>query len=144
MGAMQREGGSQKKTFERYLKYAAFVFAVVQAFGQCVFIKSFVANYDATWLAVSVAELASGALAITFIADEITKLKVGNGVSLLIFANIASSASSTVGQIISKGATGDKSLDTLVFSAAFLITCSGIVFVQEAKRKIPINYAQRS
>ena len=117
----------------------------LQAFGQCLYIRQYVDTFDVEWLITSVFTLTAGAGALIMIADDITELKLGNGTSLLIFANIASSAPTTLGQLFRGGTgPGEELFDVIVFFAAFLVTCGGIVYVQEAERKIPINYARAS
>ena len=76
------------------------------------------------------------------ISDKISELKLGNGTSVLIFANIASSLPNSVGSAITQAADKDR-LSLLIYGASFFLTTLGIVYVQEAERKIPMNYASR-
>ena len=76
------------------------------------------------------------------VADNITELKLGNGTSILIFANIASALPTSVGGAITQAAGTDQA-NLAVYAFAFFLTTLGIVYVQEAERKIPINYASR-
>jgi len=76
------------------------------------------------------------------IADTITELKLGNGTSVLIFANIASALPTSVGAALTQAASKD-SANVAIYAGAFFLTTLGIVYVQEAERKIPMNYASR-
>ena len=76
------------------------------------------------------------------IADTITELKLGNGTSVLIFANIASALPTSVGAALSQAASKE-SANVAIYAGAFFLTTLGIVYVQEAERKIPMNYASR-
>ena len=76
------------------------------------------------------------------IADTITELKLGNGTSVLIFANIASALPTSVGAALTQAASKD-SANVAIYAGAFFLTTLGIVYVQEAERKIPMNYAGR-
>mmetsp|Transcript_4805 Transcript_4805/g.17257 ORF Transcript_4805/g.17257 Transcript_4805/m.17257 type:complete len:517 (-) Transcript_4805:1097-2647(-) len=141
--AMQREDGQYgRKKFERYQKTAALGFAVAQGVGQCLYVRPFVDDFSFSWLVTSVVTLTAGAAALIAISDEMGKLKLGNGTSLLIFVNIASSVPTSVSQLLAQGGEGNNGA-ALVYAMSFLFTCAGIVYVQEAERKIPINYAQR-
>jgi preprotein translocase SecY subunit len=144
--AMQREDGQYgRNRFKRYQKLAAIGFALVQGFGQCLYIRPYVDDFSFTWLATSVLTLTAGAASLIAISDEIDELKLGNGTSLLIFVNIASSVPASVGQLIAQASSkGGSAFDSssLVFLFSFILTCAGIVYVQEAERKIPINYSQ--
>jgi len=81
-------------------------------------------------------------VALLQIADTITELKLGNGTSVLIFANIASALPTSVGAALSQAASKD-SANVAIYAGAFFLTTLGIVYVQEAERKIPMNYASR-
>lgn len=76
------------------------------------------------------------------LADEISKLKLGNGTSILIYANILSSIPTSVGATLESSAASEPK-NIAIFATALFITTLGIVYVQEAERKIPINYASR-
>ena len=76
------------------------------------------------------------------IASLLTDLKLGNGTSILIAANIASALPASVGAAISQSASKD-SANLGIYGVAFLLTALGVVFVQEAERRIPMNYATR-
>lgn len=75
-------------------------------------------------------------------ADQLTDLKLGNGTSILIAANIVSALPSSVGAAISQSTSNDGA-NLSIYALAFLLTALGVVFVQEAERKIPMNYATR-
>jgi len=61
---------------------------------------------------------------------------------VLIFANIASALPTSVGAALSQAASKD-SANVAIYAGAFFLTTLGIVYVQEAERKIPMNYASR-
>lgn len=73
----------------------------------------------------------------------LTELKLGNGTSLLIFVNILSSLPSSAGQTLTQAGEAGNNAGLAAFVAASLAIVAGIVCVQEAERKIPINYASR-
>lgn len=70
-------------------------------------------------------------------------MKLGNGTSILIFAGIASALPTSVGQALTMAADQGDNASLVVYFAAVFLTTLGIVYVQEAERKIPINYASR-
>jgi preprotein translocase subunit SecY len=64
------------------------------------------------------------------VADTISELKLGNGTSILITANIASALPTSVGAAIQQAA--DKDASSLpIYALAFFLTTLGIVYVQE-------------
>jgi len=143
---LQREEGPQGRVrFQFYQKLLALAFAVVQAFGQLSYVRPFVADWSPEWLTGSVLSLTAGALVLIWIADLISELKVGNGTSILITANIASSLPTSVGAALAQagGEGGGGAAALATYGAAFIATTLGVVYVQEAERQIPINYASR-
>eukprot|EP00955_Chlamydomonas_euryale_P082111 363670-Chlamydomonas_euryale.AAC.23 len=140
---MQREEGAQGRArFQYYQKLGAFVFAIAQAVGQLTYIRPYVDNFTPEWLFGSTCALVAGAMALVYIADTISELKLGNGTSVIIFAGIASALPSSVGQLVAQNA-GDDPTNVVVYVVAFFLTTLGIIYVQEAERRIPINYSNR-
>eukprot|EP00238_Polyblepharides_amylifera_P003018 CAMPEP_0196588226 /NCGR_PEP_ID=MMETSP1081-20130531/59916_1 /TAXON_ID=36882 /ORGANISM="Pyramimonas amylifera, Strain CCMP720" /LENGTH=264 /DNA_ID=CAMNT_0041910669 /DNA_START=126 /DNA_END=920 /DNA_ORIENTATION=- len=78
-----------------------------------------------------------------YIGEVLSELKLGNGTSLLIFVNIVAALPSSVGKTLSTGGEVDNTGGLALFALAFVLITMGIVYVQEADRKIPINYASR-
>jgi preprotein translocase subunit SecY len=74
--------------------------------------------------------------------DTISELKLGNGTSVLIFANIASSLPSSVGALLAQNTESNPS-NVAIYGIAFFLTTLGIIYVQEAERRIPVNYSSR-
>jgi preprotein translocase subunit SecY len=86
--------------------------------------------------------LSTGAMILTFLSSEIDKLKIGNGTSLLVFVSILSAVPATFASNFRDILAEDsKIIPILLF--LILVTILGVVYVQEAERKIPINYASQ-
>merc|ERR1712118_385488 len=113
---------------------------MVQAIGQLNYLRPFVTEPSLYWLIENSIALSAGAMVLTFLASEIEKLKLGNGTSILIFVNILSLAPSSLSVTVQQLMTYNPEA-IFISSAAFVIAMLGIVYVQEAERKIPINYA---
>eukprot|EP00873_Tetraselmis_striata_P046423 jgi/Tetstr1/466687/TSEL_001002.t1 len=141
----REEGKAGKDKYEQYQKYLALVFALAQSIGQLTYIRPFVTEFSPVWFAEGVFLLTGGAMALVYIAETISKLKLGNGTSILIFASIASSVPSSIGAAIQQSAESDSigTANLVTYAIAFTLTTLGIVYVQEAERRIPINYASR-
>ena len=140
---LQREEGPQGRArFTLYQKLAALAFAVVQATGQLTYIRPYVDDWSIDWLAGGVLTLTTGAMIMVHVADTITELKLGNGTSILIFANIASALPSSVGAAFTQASTSQES-NLAIYATAFMLTTLGIVYVQDAERQIPMTYASR-
>eukprot|EP00208_Stichococcus_sp_RCC1054_P005180 CAMPEP_0206138650 /NCGR_PEP_ID=MMETSP1473-20131121/3469_1 /ASSEMBLY_ACC=CAM_ASM_001109 /TAXON_ID=1461547 /ORGANISM="Stichococcus sp, Strain RCC1054" /LENGTH=536 /DNA_ID=CAMNT_0053532139 /DNA_START=146 /DNA_END=1757 /DNA_ORIENTATION=- len=141
---MQREDGSAGQArFKLYQRLAALAFAVAQAVGQLTYIKPYVTDFSLQWLVVNSVTLTAGSMILIYLADWITELKLGNGTSVLIFTNIVSALPTSIGGAIQQ-ASRENNSNLVVYIAAFFLTTLGIVYVQEAERRIPMNYAKRS
>lgn len=100
-----------------------------QAVGQLTYIRPFVDDFSFQWLAGSACALVAGAMALVYIADTISELKLGNGTSVLIFANIASALPASVGALLAGSAAEDPA-NVAIYATAFFATTLGIIYVQ--------------
>ena len=109
-----------------------------------MYVRPYVDDFSVMWLAESTAVLTAGAMILMYIGEVLNELKLGNGTSLLIFANIVSSLPSSIGQTVEQSKTDGNGAFTLaVFFGAFLLSTLGVVYVQEAERKIPMQYSTK-
>jgi preprotein translocase SecY subunit len=139
----REEGEAGRRQFNQYMRYGALAFASVQAVGQVLYVRPFVYDFDLAYLAGSSLTLVAGAMILMYIGEQISELKLGNGTSLLIFTNILSSLPASIGATIASGGEGTSPESLALFFTAFLGVTLGIVAVQEAERRVPINYASR-
>lgn len=84
-------------------------------------------DYSAEWLIGNALTLVAGSMILTQVGETLTELKLGNGTSILIFANIASALPTSVGGAFAQSAS---SLNIAIYFVAFAVTTLGIVFVQ--------------
>ena len=104
--------------------------------------RPYATDFSAEWFLSNMVALVAGAMITNQLADYITELKLGNGTSVLIFANIASYLPSSVGRAFEEAdASGSGGL--AVYLVAFLATTFAIVCVQAAERRVPLNSASR-
>ena len=115
----KEEGEAGRRKFNQYQRYGALAFAVVQAVGQCLYVRPYVEDFSLPWLLESSAVLTAGAMILLYIGEVLTELKLGNGTSLLIFTNIISSLPSSFGQTLSQAnEKGDSATVLPVFFGA--------------------------
>lgn len=86
-------------------------------------------TWSPEWLLSNEIALVAGAMIVNQIADYITELKLGNGTSILIFANIASYLPSSLGAAFAQ-ASDSGSSSIAIYMVAFVLTTFGIVCVQ--------------
>ncbi|KAH7433209.1 hypothetical protein KP509_07G059500 [Ceratopteris richardii] len=139
----KKEGEAGRKKVLQWTRYASIGFAIFQAIGQIVYIRPYVYDFSVEWALTAVFLLTLGSVITTYIGEQISELKLGNGTSFLIFTNIVSYLPASIGRTVVQ-ALNDGNYTGLgfIFMSFFLLVL-GIVYVQEAERKIPINYASR-
>ena len=148
---LTKEGGEEgKKKINRYTKILTIVLALVESIGIYFAYQSSGIFVDNSFLtgALVVVGLVTGTCILMWLGDQITNKGVGNGISLLIFIGIISGLPSGVvtlwNLIISNGTfstTGLLLAIGIVIGAIILI--AGVIFVQQAERRIPVQYSKR-
>ncbi len=149
---LSKEGEEGRKKLSRYTRIAALLLALAQAIGIVVGFGDVIQanmlwNGAPQWTTsiVVVLVLVAGAMFTVWLGERITELGIGNGLSLLIFVGILSSAGmailSNVQSIISGDLNGLWTL--LIFLAAVIIIFALIVFVDGAERRVPVQYAKQ-
>jgi len=142
--AAGEEGEAGREKYKNYTKIAAFLFALVQGFGQSTLLAPFVFDNGPVWAAQITLQFAVGSMTTLFIADQITEQKLGNGASLLVFSSIVANLPRTLASTAAKAADQETGqIAVAVFSATLLITILGLVYVLQAERRIPILFAKR-
>ncbi|EOY31627.1 SECY isoform 1 [Theobroma cacao] len=139
----KREGEAGRKKVLQYTRYASVGFAIVQAIGQVLYLRPYVNDFSTQWVLSSVTILTLGAVVTTYIGERISDLKLGNGTSLLIFTNILSYLPASFGRTVVQAYQDGNYIGLVTIIISFFLLVLGIVYVQEAERKIPLNYASR-
>jgi preprotein translocase subunit SecY len=93
------------------------------------------------WIS-SLIVIAAGSVFAMWLGELISEKNIGNGVSLLIFAGIVSRLPAEIRQAGTLY-TGGQLFTYLAFIIIGLIVIAGVVYLTEAQRNIPINYARR-
>jgi preprotein translocase subunit SecY len=94
--------------------------------------------------------LTAGTAFLLWLGEQITEKGVGNGISIIIFAGIVAALPNTVNQIYASQFenAGEQLFIRIIVMAlivlAALVIVVGVIYVQQALRKIPIQYAKRA
>ena len=148
---LTKEGGeSGRRKIDRITKIITLVLALVEGLGIYLAYRTSGIFVDDTVLtgAVIVISLVAGTSLLMWLGDKITSKGIGNGISMLIFAGIVSSFPSAViavtelvmpeGQFSTVGL-----LTTIGVVIGILVLITGVVFVQLAERRIPVQYSKK-
>ena len=136
---LQKEGEAGMAKINQYTRYLTVCLAAAQALGYSILFRNqHVLSANAGRLVLIVVTLTCGTTALMWLGEQITKRGIGNGISILIFASILTSAPLGISAWYNGGAT-----EKIFFPLIALAVVSSVVFVQEGQRKIPIQYAKR-
>ncbi|MGZ8707699.1 MAG: preprotein translocase subunit SecY [Gaiellaceae bacterium] len=136
---LQKEGESGYAKINQYTRYLTVALAAAQATGYAYLFKR-AGNLDANTgrIVLIVVTLTASTTLLMWLGELITKRGVGNGISLLIFASILSSAPTGITAWYNGG-----TMERLFFPLIALAIVAAVVFMQEGQRRIPIQYAKR-
>jgi preprotein translocase subunit SecY len=136
---LQKEGEAGTAKINQYTRYLTVALAAAQASGFAyLFERDGALPNNFGRIVLIVITLTAGTTLLMWMGELITKRGVGNGISLLIFASILSSAPAGVTAWINGGPT-----EKLFFPIIAIAVVVAVVFVQEGQRRIPIQYAKR-
>ena len=143
---IQEEGEVGRQKLNQWTRYLTVVLCSVQTFFVATWLSRN-AIIENSWSAtlMVVLTLTTGTIFVMWLGEQITERGVGNGISLLIFAGIVIGLPNAVMQVSERVQAGDP-LQTLgvIFLAAVLVALIAlIVYVESARRKIAISYANR-
>ena len=156
---LMKEGGEEGKAkINRYTKILTLVLAFVEAVG--IYISNS-GNFGEMGLFVNpgfgtgalvVLSLVAGTALLMWLGEQVTNKGIGNGISVLIFVGIVSRLPMVVGTIWdlvmpTVAAAREFSTQGLIMSLAIIVGAivlvAGVVFVQQAERRVPVQYAKK-
>ena len=148
---LTKEGGEAgRQKINKYTKMLTIVLALVEAIGVYLSYKSSGIFVDQTFLtgALVVTGLVAGTSVLMWLGDQITNKGIGNGISLLIFIGIVSRLPSGVTTLWNlmlpeAGFSTTGLLTAIGIVVGALILVAGVVFVQQAERRVPVQYSKK-
>ena len=162
---LSRQGEEGRKKIAQITRYVTIALAIAQAIGIIVNIAAeegaintvmfgggtsgLMSDTAATWLAgvFLVVVYTAGAMLVMFIGERITEYGIGNGISLIIFVGIISTAGITIVSKISQIGSAGYGLNPLWeiigFVVLTLLEFVAIVAVDLSERRIPVQYAKQ-
>ena len=146
---LSKEGGEEgRKKIASITRYATVAIGLIQGFAYYMLIKNNnMLNADAQgiWSAiVIILTFTSGSALIMWLGEQITEFGIGNGISMILFASIISRLPTSLITTVRNIAAGNLQwwLAVLMLIGAIAMIVL-IVFVNDAERRIPVQYAKR-
>ena len=147
---LSKEGEEGRKIIAQIIRYTTVVLAFVQAVGLTIGMRSSIyGGLNVLSFITVTLSFTAGTAFLMWLGEQITEKGIGNGISMLIFAGIVSRApvgALAIVQNFRAGKFGQGAMAYLAISvvlAVFVAIIALVIWVQEAERRIPVQYAKR-
>ena len=159
---LARDGGEEgKRKIQSITRYTTVAIAILQALGYYMMMRNYnllMDGADGVWPAlVIIVSFIAGSSFVMWMGEQVNEFGVGNGISIILFAGILSRVPNVVSTMVrgvrnwSSGVTAAEGSSTVVLNPAMiLLILVGslalvvfIVFINDAERRIPVQYAKR-
>ena len=142
--ALSKEGEYGRQKINQYTRYLTVPLSILQAFGMFTLLRNQGIVTEATPVSILmiIITMSAGTLFTMWLGELITEYGVGNGISLLIFAGIVAGAPVALTQTASV-VDQQQVLNLLIFAALGLVVTAAVVFINEGRRQILVQYARR-
>jgi preprotein translocase subunit SecY len=142
---MQKEEAGRQK-INQWTRIATVPLAVLQAYGLTVLlsqqIPSLAEAFAGSRIALVILSMVVGTVFLMWLGELISERKIGNGISILIFAGIVAGLPTFLQQTFLVFDRSDL-VTLIIFLAMVLVTIYAIVITNEAQRNIPIQHARQ-
>ena len=143
---LSKEGEQGQERINQWQRLLTVPLAMLQSFATISLLRqqngSILPSISHFELITAIIAITAGTLFLMWIGELISEKKIGNGISLIIFAGIVARIPSEVQQTLSTF-DSTKIFTYILVLGVFLVTIAGIVFITEAQRNIPVSYARR-
>lgn len=155
LGELAKEGGDAGRAkINQYTRLMTIPLTGLQAYATIVLLSrsqgaGVISGFTGFQWFVALLSVTAGTTLLMWVGETISEYKIGNGISLIIFAGIVSQLPTAIRQGYSTITTATGQLSTsgivtaLSFIAVALLVVGGIVMITEAQRNIPVSYAKR-
>jgi preprotein translocase subunit SecY len=149
-----KQGEVGRRKLAQFTRYGTIVLGFIQAIGMSIGFNNLVGGQlienpsVLTYLFIATV-LTAGTAFLMWLGEQITTKGVGNGISILIFGGIVAAIPTTVNQIyVQQFENAGEQLflrivTVLLLLIAVLAIVVGVIFIQQAIRKIPVQYAKK-
>ncbi len=146
---MQKDGEEGRKKINRITRYVSVGLALMESLAMAIgFGRSgYLTEFNALYVILIVSVLTAGSSVLMWIGEQITEHGIGNGISVVLVINIVSRIPNDLstlyeqfikGKIVAKGI-----LSGVIIAAVIIGTIVLVIFLQNAERKIPVQYSQK-
>ncbi len=144
---LAREGEVGQTKITQYSRYLTLALALLNSIGYLFLFRSYGISFtgagapEIIFDIMVVGTLTAGAMLIMWMGELITQRGIGNGMSLIIFANIMAGLPQAAASSLTDGSEGI--VITAIIVVVIILVIPFIVFLERGQRRIPVNYAKR-
>jgi len=143
---LQKSGEEGKKKITQITRYVTVLLGLITAFGYYMYMRNMgILTDNGVFAAIVIISCYSaGTALIMWLAEKINEHGIGNGISLILFANIVSVGPQIVSMFISyirSGVWGVVIVEVILVIAIAVITF--VVFITNSERRLPVQYAKK-
>jgi preprotein translocase subunit SecY len=146
--ALQQEGEAGRQRLQIYTHWATVPLAALQAYAQLLLIQQLggidtigFSGGAALGTFAAIMSMVAGTMFLVWVGELISEQGIGNGVSLIIFGGIVAGMPTILGNSLLSG-TGTAITGFALLAVIAVVLVAAIVWVQEAQRRIPVQYAR--
>ncbi len=146
---MQKEGEQGRQKINQWTRMATVPLGLLQAYGTVVFLQQaggsgasrLIGDISLVQMLTIMIVVTGGTMLLMWLGELMSERRVGNGISLLIFAGIVSGLPNSILRVVS---TYDQSqfINIILFLIIAIVTVAGVVFITEGQRNIPVTYSK--
>jgi preprotein translocase subunit SecY len=144
--ALTKEGEQGRRQIQVYTNWLTVPMAIVQGYGQLVLIQRLGGISDVGLTGSSllptlsmVSAMTAGTMFLVWVGELISENGIGNGISVLIFAGIVAG----IPRFLADEVYGQTAVTGIVMIVTLIVVMvAAIVFVQEAQRRVPVQYSR--
>ncbi|MCR4436242.1 MAG: preprotein translocase subunit SecY [Clostridiales bacterium] len=147
---LAKEGEEGRKIIAQYTRYGTVILGFLQAVGLYFGLRSSIIGGSNVLNFITITfTFTAGTAFLMWLGEQITEYGIGNGISLIIFAGIVSrgpAGAQTLLNYYNAGTLGSGAfgiLTIILILALFVAVIAAVVWVQQAERRIPVQYAKR-
>lgn len=142
--ALSKEGEYGRQQINQYTRYLTVPLALMQSIGMYLLLRNQgVIGYTTPLQVISImVGMTAGTIFLMWLGELITEYGIGNGISLIIFAGIIARLPVVLTQTATL-ADQQQLLNVLIFSILGILVIASVVFINEGRRQIQVQYARR-
>lgn len=146
---LQKSGEEGKKKITQITRYITVALGLITAYGYYMYMRNYNALTDTSLFAavVIIACYSAGTALIMWMGEKINENGIGNGISIILFANIVSSGPQIISMLLSYITSATmRSWGTVVAEVIIIVSTAIIclvVFITNSERRLPVQYAKK-